>query len=287
MPLHGIRESSGGIGLGRGGIIRAVDGEHGEVPGRGDEKTEGPTDQRPALCEIGLPLPGEGQIRHDGQQGNENAQRSLGQRAQRHAEIKQPQETPVSTRIAKAQPEAVSGQRGEKHQCRIRQDQAVNAHEFHVQQENERAAKRQCRSQQAMQKEIVEHEQRETEHGRWQPGREVIHAEQGIGAGDDPVRQCRFGVPRLIIQRGRNPVPGFEHFTCGAGIAAFVAVGQPHVAQSGQEQQTPADQQKHQMKGTRGKRVSGNRGRISHAPFAFGGSASDSAGRRGCRFPVR
>ena len=163
----------------------------------------------------------------------------------------------------------------------------MNAHEFQVQQENERAAKRQSRSQQAMQKEVVKYEQRETEHGRWQPGREVIHAEQGIGAGDDPVRQRRFGVPRLIIQRGRNPVPGFEHFTRGAGIAAFVAVGQPHVAKSEQEQQTPADEQEHQMKGARGKRVSGHRGRISHAPYAFGGSASNSAGRRRRRFPVR
>ena len=165
----------------------------------------------------------------------------------------------------------------------------MNAHEFHVQQENERSAKRQSRSQQAMQKKVVEHEQRETEHGRWQPGRHVIHAEQGIGAGDDPVRQRRFGVPRLIIQRGRNPVPGFEHFTRGAGIAAFVAVGQPHVAKSEHEQQTPANEQKHQVQGARGKRrgVGVNRGGISHEPVAFGGSASDSAGRRGCPFPVR
>ena len=287
MSLHGIRKSSGGIGLGRGGIVRAVDRQHGEVPGRGNEKTEGPAEQRPALREIGLPLPGEGQVGHDTQQGNENAQRAFGQRAQRHADIKQPQETPVSPRIAKAEPEAVGGECGEKHQFRVGQDQAVDADKFHVQQENERAAKRKSRPQQAMQKEVVEHEQRETEKSRRQPGRHVIHAEQGIGAGDNPVRQRGFGVPRLIIQRGGNPVPGFEHFACGAGIAAFVAIGQAHVPKPEQEKQAPADKQEHQVKGARGKWGCVNRWGISHEPFAFGRSASGFAGRPTCRFPAR
>ena len=130
----------------------------------------------------------------------------------------------------------------------------MDADEFHVQQENERAAKRKRRSQQAMQEEVVEYEQRESEHGRRQTGRQVVHAEQGIGAGDDPVGQRRLGVPRFIIQRGRNPVPGFEHFARSARVAAFVAIGQAHVAESEQEQQAPANQQERQVKRARGKR---------------------------------
>ena len=81
MPLHGIREPSGGVGLGRSGIVPAVDSQHGEVPGCGNENTEGPAEQRLALCEIEFPLSGEGQVRNDAQQGNENAQRAFGQRA--------------------------------------------------------------------------------------------------------------------------------------------------------------------------------------------------------------
>ena len=87
VPLHGVRKSAGGIGLGSGNIVRAVDGEHGEVPGRGNEYAEGPAEQRPACREIACPLPGERQVRHDAQQGNDDAHRPFGQRAQRHAKI--------------------------------------------------------------------------------------------------------------------------------------------------------------------------------------------------------
>ena len=165
----------------------------------------------------------------------------------------------------------------------------MNTHEFHVQQENERTTKRERRSQQAMQKEVLQDEQRKAERGRLQPGREVVHAEQGIDARGDPIRPRRFGVPRFIVERGRNPIPGFKHFTRGTGIAAFVAIGQSHVGQAEQEQQAPADEQKRQVEGVRGKRLRFDRGEISHGPRAFAAdrSASNSAGRPACRFPVR
>ena len=84
----------------------------------------------------------------------------------------------------------------------------------------------------------MDEDQAQAEEGRGESCGELIDAEQAIRLLHQPIEKDRFRDAQLTVERRRQTISRIEHFTPGFGVPSLVTVGQAHVAEPQEEQQS-------------------------------------------------
>ena len=80
-------------------------------------------------------------------------------------------------------------------------------------------------------------DQGDSEQRGWESGGELIDPKDVVGRGHEPIDEDRLGDPELSIESGGDEITGREHLAARFGIAAFIAIGQPHAAEANKKEQ--------------------------------------------------
>ena len=247
VSFHRTQESPDRMGLRAGGIGIAMDEEHGGIPGGGEQHEERHAGKGNPLLPIVLPPPRPGEVERRRDEGHGKSDRSLRQRGEGHADIEDPDPSAYAAFTVQPQPESVQRSRGEKNQDAVGQRHAPESEDFQVQQEHQAAEERNGSVSLVRKKQVVEEDQPHAEEGGGEPCGELVDAEQAIGPIHQPVEKDRFGHAQFTVERRREAVSRFEHFPPCFGVPSLVTVGQPHVAEPQEKQQSRESQQGKQV----------------------------------------
>ena len=143
-----------------------------------------------------------------------------------------------------SQPEPVQRCRGEKNQDTIGQRHASESEDFQVEQEHQAAEERDGSITLVHEKQVVDEDQAHAEEGRGESCGELVDTEQAIRLLHQPIEKDRFRDAQLTVERRRQAIPRLEHFAPGFGVPSLVTVGQTHVAEPQEEQQSRQDEER-------------------------------------------
>ena len=157
------------------------------------------------------------------------------------------------------QPQSIQRPGREKNQDTVGQCHAPEPEDFQVEQEHQGAEERDRLIALVQEKQVVDEDQGHTKEGRGKSCGELVDAEQAIGPIHQPIEQDWFCDAQLTIERRRQAIPRFEHFPSCFGVPPLVTVGQPHVAEAQEEQQSRQCQEREEDQGVARAAGSGHR----------------------------
>ena len=141
------------------------------------------------------------------------------------------------------QPESVQRCRGKKDQDTVGQCHASESKNFQVEQEHQPAEERDGSIALVHKKQVVDEDQPHAEEGRGESCGELVDTEQAIGLLHQPIEKDRFRDAQLTVERRCQAITRLEHFAPGFGVSPLVTVGQAHVAESQEEQQSRQEEE--------------------------------------------